>query len=585
MRLRTSTLSLVIATLLVAFITPARAAEKTAADLLPASTLFYLEVPQPQKLLSTILDHPLREKLEETDGYKQFVQSQQFRQLSTGVAIFEHLTQMKWREALESMSARGLFVAFDPNTNGVAFLMKADDPAVFKKLNEVLGQIADDNPNGNITRGRTYRGIPTFKLGEGGLAFHDKWLIGANNANLGKILFDNLLETGSSTLAGDKDFIAARKHGFASEAPTAWAFARTQQLRSMGVFDALFQQKSDNPALELIAGGLMETLQHTPYVTASLRVKTDALGLSLAAAHDPSRTSKTREYYFGPTIGGAAPKPLKPKGTAPSSVTSRDIGGMLGKADELFNENVAAGIAQADSQLSLFFGDRSFTYEVLANFKPQMQLVATRQKFDDDDVKPAIKLPAGALIFQVKPDDQLTKDQFESAFSSAVGLISVTGMQEGRPALKLRTIEKEGALISTASYIFDPKKSDKNAAEMFYNASPTLAITKDRIILSSPRDLAEELVGLAGSQSGSDKIGQNTLIELDGAMVAQMLKDNREFLVGQNMIEKGHERASAEKEVDTLLQLVSYVKGASLDLSFQGGHATLNFDVKFNLPK
>ncbi|MEX2215849.1 MAG: hypothetical protein WD768_17190 [Phycisphaeraceae bacterium] len=585
MRRQTFTFSFTLAAALLAALLarPIQAAEKTAADLLPASTLIYVEVPQPKKLISTLLDHPLREKLEANDGFKAFYQSPRFRQLSTGLAVFEHLTKMKWREALESMSAGGLYIAFDPTTNGVAFLMKSDDAATFKKLDEVIGQLADDNPEGNLKRGRTYRGIATYKVGPGGMAFHGNWFLGANNPELGKVLFDNLLDSSTQTLAADKEFTAARKHGFATDTPTLWAFARTQPLRSMGILDQLFAEKSDNPALELLVGGLKETIQHSPYLTASLRVKADALGLSFAGVHDPAKVSKARDYFFGPTTGGSAPKPLKPPGTALSIVTYRDIGAMLGKADELFTENVAAGIAQADSQLSLFFGDRSFTYEVLGNFRPQMQLVATRQTFEG--VTPAIKLPAGALIFQVKPDDQLTKDQFESAFSSAVGLISVTGMQEGRPALKLRTMEKNGVLMSSATYVFDPKKSDKNKAEIYFNASPTLAITKDRIILSSSKQLADDLVKAAAAQSGDTRIGQNTLIELDGPMVHAMLKDNAEFLISQNMIEKGHPREDAETEIGMLLELVSYVKGAAIDLSFQSGHATLNLDVKFNLPK
>ena len=39
-------------------------AEKTAADLLPDSTVAYLEVQQPQNLIGVILDHPLRQRLE-----------------------------------------------------------------------------------------------------------------------------------------------------------------------------------------------------------------------------------------------------------------------------------------------------------------------------------------------------------------------------------------------------------------------------------------------------------------------------------------------------------------------------------------
>src|SRR4029450_4969491 len=47
------------------------AAEKTARDLLPASTMVYVEVPEPGKLIDLALDHPLARQIAEAPEYRQ----------------------------------------------------------------------------------------------------------------------------------------------------------------------------------------------------------------------------------------------------------------------------------------------------------------------------------------------------------------------------------------------------------------------------------------------------------------------------------------------------------------------------------
>ena len=49
----------------------ARAAEKTAGELLPASIVAYLEVPQPAGVLDLVLDHPLARQLRGSPNTRQ----------------------------------------------------------------------------------------------------------------------------------------------------------------------------------------------------------------------------------------------------------------------------------------------------------------------------------------------------------------------------------------------------------------------------------------------------------------------------------------------------------------------------------
>jgi hypothetical protein len=57
-------------------------------------------------------------------------------------------------------------------------------------------------------------------------------------------------------------------------------------------------------------------------------------------------------------------------------------------------------------------------------------------------------------------------------------------------------------------------------------------------------------------------------MELDLAMIRDVLLDNRDQLITQNMLEKGHSKKEAQGEVDVLLGLMQLLGSASAQLSF-----------------
>jgi len=557
---------------------------KTAAQILPNTTLVYAELGDPKKLLALILDHPLRKKLEGMDQYKQFLASPQYEALQNGLAVFEKQVGMKWRDAIESTSGGGIYIAFDANTTGVALLIKATDAAKLATLRDAVVKFTEEKSRGAIQKGRTYREIETWKVAKGGFAIVGKWLVFVNNADLGKKLFDNMLDDASDSLATDKEFKAAAARNVpSSDAPTAWAFARVAGIRNLGLMNALLKDKSDNAAAELLIGGLQETLKHTPYITSALRLRNDQVRLSLGAPHDPEDVSPARGFFFSPPGKGAAPKPLKPEGTILSLTAYRDFGTMLRSADDLFEENVAAGIAQADSQLTLFFSGRPFTTEVLAAFRPEAQIIVTRPTYKD--VIPAIKLPAFGIVLRTKTNDETTQTQFKTAFQTILSFVNLGGAQEGKPMLVADIDKYEGVTLLSSKYIVDEKKTDKNKADIVYNFSPSMVIAGDRIMICSTKDLAEKLMAATKQQKTDEAIPQNTLLEMDAGPVLQILKDNREHLVAQNMLEKGHTPEEALAEIDGLLDLVSYIKSLGMSMSFQDKWAAVDLDIKLSLPK
>ncbi len=558
--------------------------DKSAAEILPGSAIVYAELSDPRAVLSLAMDHPLRKKLEATDGYRQYLASPDYEKLQKAVAFFEKQTGMKWRDAIESMSGGGLHVAFDLSTGGFALLMKATDAARLAKIHEAVAAAVEQHHRGAIQKGRTYREIETWKVGKGGFAIVGKWFVFTNNPDMGKAMFDNMIDGSKTALANDRDFkAAAARQGGATDRPTAWAFTRLPLIRGLGLLSKVLKDKSDNPAAELLFGGVQETLKHAPYVTAALRVKDDDLHLMIGAPHDASRIDPSRSFFFAPQGKAGAPRPLRPPGTMLSFTAHRDIAAMLRSADDLFDENIAAGIAQADSQLTLFFSGRPFNAEVLASFHPQAQIIVTRPSFKE--VTPAIQVPAFALVMRLKTADEITIAQFRTAFHTVLNFVNLQGTQDGKPMLLSDLDKINGATLLFSKYVFDADKGDKTKADIIYNFSPSMAIVDDRIMIASTRGLAEDLIKAAKAQKADESIEENTLIELDGPALLQSLKDNRETLISQNMLEKGHTPAQAKQEIDTLLELVGHVRSMRSSMTFKDNWATIDLRAKLSLPK
>ena len=120
-------LSLLPGLVLISLSGNAVAQDRSADQLLPATTIFYAEIPNPPQLISTIFDHPLRKKIEDLEPYRQATKTDGYAAFLTGRKFVELQLGMEWREALETLTAKGIFIGLDAQTQGVAVLINAKD--------------------------------------------------------------------------------------------------------------------------------------------------------------------------------------------------------------------------------------------------------------------------------------------------------------------------------------------------------------------------------------------------------------------------------------------------------------------------
>jgi len=561
----------------------ARAAEpESAAEFLPATTVAYVEIAGPNELISLVLDHPLKAKVEQLDQYQAALKSDEYRQFRRGQALVESLLKMDSRTAVEKLTEGGIYFAFDPNTDGAAVLVKASDEATLVKIRNTFlmlaRQDARDKGNDDPIEEQTYRDVKVYKVGGGGFGTLGQWLVATNKGELGKAVIDAMLDGSASSLAGNENFAAARKS--IQGEPSVWGYLDVGTIRASGEAEDVFTGQADDPGGELLLGGILANLKETPYATLSVYLNQTQARANVSLPHDFAWVSEARVHYFGPEGKGAAPPLLEAKETIASVSIYRDFSSMWLRAGDLFDDATLDQLAEADNGLTTLFSGKDFGEEILGAIQPEVQFVVTRQDLADAKITPAIKLPAFAGVAQLREPETMQRE-LKRIFQSLVGFYNVVGAMNALPPLDLG-IEQDGeATLHTATYAPD-EDEDYDNAKIYFNFTPTLAFAGEQMILASTTDLARELAAMPASEplaDGAPNTNANMAFHADS--LAKALADNREHLIAQNMLEEGHGREEAEHQISILMTIVELFEGASLKL--QTTADTLSLDAEVNL--
>ena len=118
------------------------AADKSPREMMPFSAVVYAEVPQPQKLLDAVLDHPSVAELQNHPDYKKALDAPQAQEFLKILHVVEDKLGMKWRPAVSTLTGGGVYVAFDMPTLGTVVLTKSTDPTLAKKAVDTILELA-----------------------------------------------------------------------------------------------------------------------------------------------------------------------------------------------------------------------------------------------------------------------------------------------------------------------------------------------------------------------------------------------------------------------------------------------------------
>ncbi len=568
-------MSVLIAAVLCSHCTRVTAQDLTAADVFPASTILYAEIGQPADVLNSIMDHPVLQQAAQTEPLKNAIASPQFFGVLAGRNFFQMQMGTDWREAISAISARGAYLMIDGNTRGAALLVHGRDEQIMQDVRLKLLELTRLGGD-QVRKLDTYRDIPVYRRDKVGFAVVRDWLVVCNNSECGKQLLDRLLDAAPAE-QGSLSQVPAFQEATAtrSATPGLWSWMHLAQARDAGLAKALFGDRTENPAAELLFGGLQSVLRNSPWVAANLQLTSDSLNLQTELPFSATWIPESRQWYFGPEASGRVPATPQIPETLLSVKAWRGVSEMWLRAGDLFDEQTNDRMAEAESNLGTIFGGRDFGEEVLGSFGPSMQIIVARQDFSQQQPAPTIRLPGAALILTLN-DPASMRPELRRTFQSAVGFFNIVGAQQGQPQLELDMQKSDAMDVVTAHYVVRKKDLDSELVPLIYNFSPTAIFVNDQFILSSTESLARTIA--AAERIPAENA--HTSIALQVGTLSTVLADNREQLVSQNMLQKGQTHEEASAEFQGLLTLMQFVSDASLQLVPEESRLTLQASVR-----
>ncbi|HVA45643.1 MAG TPA: DUF3352 domain-containing protein [Pirellulales bacterium] len=533
----------------------ARGQATDAAKLAPETAVWYAELANPGPLLDFALASKTRKLLENVEGYQKYLRSDQYQQLQAVVGVLETRLGTTWEAAVRDLLGGGVSANFDPATQSGLIAIRSRNPGLLAKLNGTLAELieADAKMNGRPSpvKSKEYQGFTGWSFG--GDAMHvvvDDLLLISNKSEVLKSAIDRYRDPAAKNLAANAEFAQCRSKQPAGA--LGWSWLNLAALRQDAHVQQALNKRSDNPLIELLLAGVIEAIKQAPYVTSSVSYDADTLRLRTELPRQASTTSASRAWFFARQADETA---LMPPGTIGAFTMFRDLAGLWLARDELFDETVVARFAQADTQFGLFFSGRDFGPEVLGELDAPVQLIVARQEYGADKPTPALKLPAFGLVFKLKHPDDFAPELL-MAYQKIIGIVNITGAQQGKPQLLLSTEEYRGTTISKSAYLHNAKVA-KDKAPVQYNFGPACARIDDHFVLGSTVGIVRQVVDALKPGGTAAALKDNTAFTIEAAPLAAILADNQELLITQNMLGQGHSRPEAETAVQALLDLLA----------------------------
>ncbi len=561
------------------------------AKLVPQDAAVYVELSGAGRIVDRLLAPDIVGMLESIDQFKQFTQSDQFAQLRAVVSYLETKLGTNWRQAVGDLTSGGaVFAIRQGSPDYVLFVMRAKDADLLDRTNklliELVEQDARDKGQPSPVKSKEHKGVMAWSLGKD--EFHaiiGDTLIVSNKQEGLKTALEMHAGEGPPSIANSDLWEEAR--GRAPEDRVGWAFVRMDVLRQAGVAKDFYQEKAANAALPILFGGLAHVANKAPYLAASLVLNDERLALRVEMPRDGEPWPEPLRGFYGAKPGEEAAVPLKPARMIASLSFYRDLKTMWDARDKLVVAEALPGFTELEANVGpILFGGREFSNEVLGEFGPHFRLVAAAQDFSRTKLVPDIKIPAFALVAELKNPQEFGPELYV-AFQSVLGLANIGLGQQSQPRFMLSNVTHKGFEIQGARFLERATaKSDAAGVHLRQNFSPACTIAGRYFVLGSTVEIVKDCIDALGDVNAPPKTTEhNIVLELDGPAALGVLAQNKEPLVSQNMVSNGNTRQQAEQEFDTLLKVLGLFGKAQASWTAEPKSMHVDLSIEFAKPK
>lgn len=548
---------------------------------IPEDALAILEIPQPEKILDFIFDPKIMEEITSLEEFKTFKSSEDFIGLQKAIKYLELQLKIDWKTGLKNLLGNGVTLALT-KTGAPILIIESKDKPMLKKLNEILIFFARVKGQERSVSSSEYKNIPLWRIGPEEIhAIADHCLLVSNNEEALKAVLDLMDADAQPGIRRLPAYCAARKALGADNGLSI--FVNTKALKKLPqIMEGL--KKNVEPLAALFFAGLTQAFYNSNWLGVGVKGQGKNLKINAYADNPAEAPLKAASFVIpkGPEQG-AFPNISVPRLIAGLSLY-RDLNSFYRLKDELFPERTSSLIF-FENMMGIFFSGRDLTDEVFAEIKPEFRFVVAEQEYDEKVGTPQVKLPSFAAIFELY-DPEKFKEVMEEAWQKALGLINFTRGQQAMSGLIIdRIIHKE--VKFTTAYFSSLGNKDKDNIPIHFNFQPTLANVKDYLILSSSENLTRDLIDALLKEDANPKKALpavNSVLEIDAAQLASLLTKNKQNMIQQNMLEKGHTPEQAEKDIQGLMLLLKRFDGAALKIGQENNRTKAELEIKMQSP-
>ena len=204
----------------------------------------------------------------------------------------------------------------------------------------------------------------------------------------------------------------------------------------------------------------------------------------------------------------------------------------------------------------------------------RQRIVVARQSNTGYKLTPKQLIPAFALVMQSP-----SAEEFATAIDGPIRGLAFFGQIQ----YSMLPIEEEHGGAKVVGYRFVENDATKYRNDGYlFNFSPCRARLGDQFIVSSTKELTEQLIDELGKQS-LEKIGRDPyatqLSSFTWHGLSKYLDGIRKQLVTQNMLEQGNKPADAANEVSLFLDLLDHLGRIEMTNRYEPGQ--YDIDVRF----
>ncbi len=554
-----------------------------ATALIPQQAVLVVQIRNPKAIVDQLFSERVKAAVKKLPFYDQALDNPGTKQAMNLVKYFQTKHDADIPAMVDALAGGGITFAVGP-TGEVLLIVDAKDKAFLDEVHDFFKMMAQGDAEKAGDSGRVasadYRGVTGWKFGPNEVhAIIGNRLLVSNKPDVLKGVID-LRDAGTGSLADSTSYQKAV--AAAGKDAQVIAYANMDVLKNTPDLQKSLNA-STNPLGMLLLAPLQAALREATWLSAGACLTNDTLQIKFISDGTADAPDSPRGFAALAKPGdGVMPNLDVPRRIAGFSFY-RDLHKFYAAKDELFPERTS-GLIFFENMMGIFFTGRDLTEEVLAGTLPDTRVVVAQQQFNAKTGVPEVQFPGFAIVMRLK-DREKFAPVVEEAWQKAVGLINFTRGQQALPGLIIDRPEYHGTKY-TMSYFSVADEPDAAKADVRFNFQPSLAFQNDYLILSSTRDLTENLIDSIKKES-EQKVkpvaGIHTLGMLDGQNLASILDANRNTLVRQNMVEDGNSRQEAEAQIGILLTIAQHVRDFTIKAGSEKGMSQMTLTLGYEL--